>query len=168
MIILFVCTANITRSAMAEAIFRHVVAHHAPVGVDGIVVESAGVAALVGEKPDAITEDVCDKHDIDVHGHRARQLTSEMIEGVDVVLCLAEEHKRLILSAYPRFKEKVHLLVEYRRDGRIRNPSVDDPTGRSRRQYLKCYKRIEEESARIVRDLVTQYKGAVLEPTAPL
>ncbi len=146
--ILFVCTANITRSVMAEAIFRRFVSQHAP-ALTPIIVESAGVDALVGESPDSNTQEVCREHQVDVDAHKARQVTAEMLEGVDLVLCLAEEHKRLILSAYPRFKGKVFLLVEYRRDKPAKHVSVDDPTGRSKSQYVKCYKRIEEEVARI-------------------
>ena len=144
--ILFVCTANITRSVMAEAILRRLAARHP---VPAIHVESAGVDALVGESPDASTREVCREHHSEVPRHTARQVTPEMIDGVDLVLCLAEEHKRLILGAYPRFKEKVFLLMEYRRDKPAKKLSVDDPTGRSLRRYAKCYARIEEEVTRI-------------------
>jgi len=152
--ILFVCTANITRSVMAEAIFRHLASRQVHIG-SPLHVESAGVDALVGAHPDSSTQQVCRDHGIEVRLHISRQLTSEMIEAVDLVLCLAEEHKRLILGAYPRFKEKVFLLLEYRREKPGKKLSVDDPTGRSLRHYVKCYKRIEEEVERIHRLTLT-------------
>ena len=164
--ILFVCTANITRSVMAEAIFRHLLSQHPHPGT-AIHVESAGVDALVGESPDASTQSVCREHNTDVARHKARQVTAEMIEGVDLVLCLAEEHKRLILGAYPRFKGKVFLLREYHRDKPGKKLSVDDPTGRSLRQYEKCYSRIEEEVTRIYTLTAAPTDGTMPSVSAP-
>jgi protein-tyrosine-phosphatase len=145
---------------MAEAIFRHLLALHPHPGTP-IHVESAGVDALVGESPDASTQSVCREHNTEVARHKARQVTADMIEGVDLVLCLAEEHKRLILGAYPRFKGKVFLLMEYHRDKPVKKLSVDDPTGRSTRQYEKCYNRIEEEVTRIYKLTTTPIDGTM-------
>jgi len=100
---------------MAEAIFRQHASRHPHNGTP-IHVESAGVDALVGAHPDRSTQQVCREHGMEVRLHTSRQLTSDMIESVDLVLCLAEEYKRLNLGAYRRFKEKVFLLLEYRRD----------------------------------------------------
>ncbi len=152
---------------MAEAIFRRLVSEHAPMHIP-IHVESAGVDALVGESPDSNTQEVCREHQTDVHAHKARQVTADMMEGVDLVLCLAEEHKRLILGAYPRFKGKVFLLVEYRRDKPVKHLSVDDPTGRSKSQYVKCYQRIEEEAARIFSLTTAPVEGALPVNSVPL
>jgi protein-tyrosine phosphatase len=145
---------------MAEAIFRRLISQH-PSNHLSLHTESAGVDALVGGTPDASTQEVCREHHLDVRQHKARQLTSEIIDGVDLVLCLAEEHQRLILGAYPRYKGKVFLLMEYRREKPGKKLSVDDPTGRSMRQYVKCYKKIEEEVTRVYKVTLMPTEGTM-------
>ncbi len=53
--ILFICTANICRSALAEVILKKMLREH---GISGIEVGSAGVRNLEGEPWDA-TMSVC-------------------------------------------------------------------------------------------------------------
>ena len=89
-----------------------------------------------------------------------------MLDETDIVLCLADEHKRLILGAYPRYKGKVFLLGEYRRDKPLRKPSVDDPTGRSKWRYSRCFKRIEAEVTRIYKFTLIPIDGTM--PMVPV
>lgn len=157
--ILLVCTANVCRSVMAEALFRHAASRTAHARRDEFA--SAGVDALIGEYPDACTIAVCREHGIDVATHAARQLTAELIDTSDLVLCMAEDHKRLILSAYPRFKNKVFLLLEYGHAKAPRKLSIEDPTGRSLRRYAKCFKKIEEEVTRIYKLSLIPSEGTI-------
>lgn len=144
---------------MAEALFSHAALRHSH--AHSIKVGSAGVDALIGGSPDESTVAVCREHHLDVTHHTARQLTHEMIDHSDLVLCMAEDHKRLILSAYPRFKDKVFLLLEYGHALAPSKLSIDDPTGRSMRRYVRCYKKIEEEVTRIYKLTLMPSEGTM-------
>lgn len=145
---------------MAEALFIRTMLLHKSARTM-FEISSAGVDALIGATPDAETVAVCAEHAIDVTCHQARQLTAEMIGQSDLVLCMAEDHKRLILSAYPRFKDRVFLLLEYGHQKPPKKLSIDDPTGRSRRKYVKCYAKIEEEIERIHKRMMIPTEGTM-------
>jgi glycine hydroxymethyltransferase len=143
--ILFVCTANMCRSVMAEALLKHFLSSR----TNAFVVGSAGVDVINNLKPDKTTQQLCLDHGLDVSSHRSRQLTKEMIDQSDVVLCLAQEHLQSILSAYPRFQTKVFLLKQFLRSLPVEDPSVRDPIGRPLDHYERCYDEIDEEVKRI-------------------
>ncbi|NLE96911.1 MAG: sugar nucleotide-binding protein [Propionibacterium sp.] len=99
--VLFVCTANICRSAYAD-----VVANAAT--PDGIEFASAGTRALVGHAIDPPMAEEIERGD---HGaHRARQLTRTMIEEADLVLAMASDHRRWILDEWPNLGRKAYVI----------------------------------------------------------
>ena len=90
--IMFVCTGNTCRSAMAEAIFKQMVE-------DEIEVCSSGVAAENGQCPSKNTLDVCNSHGIDISRHRATYFKDSNIEDMDLVLTF-EMHQKYKLKIY--------------------------------------------------------------------
>jgi protein-tyrosine-phosphatase len=86
--ILFLCTGNICRSPMAEAIARAELA----AGRNGIEVASAGIAALEGWSATSEAIAVAAEHGLSLAGHRARQLTPELVAATDVVVGMQREH----------------------------------------------------------------------------
>lgn len=143
--ILFVCTANICRSVMAEALLKHLLSSRRT----SFEVDSAGIDIVPGLASDKFTIQVCSGHGLDISSHQPSQLTQEMLERSDIVLCLAENHRQLILGAYPRLESKVFLLKQFRQNHPVENPSVDDPIGRPLSHYERCYSEIEEEVKRV-------------------
>lgn len=87
--ILFVCTGNTCRSPLAEGIARHLLAER---GVPDIEVSSAGTSAW----PDAPASDgsllVALEHGIDLSGHRARQLSPDLVAASDLILTMGPHH----------------------------------------------------------------------------
>lgn len=145
--ILFVCTANITRSAMCEAILKKFVSDDNL--QDDIVIESAGTEALSGGSPDPEAIEVCNKHGIDVSNHLARQVEPELLDQADLILCLAESHKERIIDASPLYEKKVFMLKEYAQVVLPADLSVDDPTGKAKKKYQETFEELYGELLRI-------------------
>nr|WP_255422181.1 hypothetical protein [Tessaracoccus sp. MC1627] len=100
--VLFVCTANICRSAYADVAARS----SAP---EGIAFVSAGTRALVGEGMDPPMAAEL-KGRGEPEAHLARQLTRSMVEEADLILTMAPEHRRYILDEWPTLGRKAFVI----------------------------------------------------------
>lgn len=114
--ILFVCTGNICRSPMAEAIARDLFG-----GADRIY-ESAGVLAVTGAPATATASVACREIDVDMASHAARQFDADMAEGVDRIVVMTVDHRDRVIQLARGLADRVVLL---RRDG----ADVEDPYG---------------------------------------
>ncbi len=94
--ILFVCEGNICRSALAEAVMRESITPQL-----GITTGSAGTRALEGEPADDLTAQVAAAHGISLAGHKARQLTPELLAGADMVITATRQIRSAAVQTYP-------------------------------------------------------------------
>ncbi|MFN0091794.1 MAG: low molecular weight phosphatase family protein [Acidimicrobiales bacterium] len=87
--ILFVCTANINRSAMAEALLRRQLSEF------GVPAQIASAGLLYQGRP-ASPEAVraLAARGVDLGAHRSRLLSADLVGGADLVLAMAREHLR--------------------------------------------------------------------------
>lgn len=100
--VLFVCTANICRSAYADVAANAV----APAGVQ---FASAGTRALVGEGIDPpMAREL--EFDAETGAHRARQVTRDLVEDADLILTMAAEHRRYLLDEWPKVGRKTYVI----------------------------------------------------------
>ncbi len=90
--ILFVCTGNICRSAMAESLFNH---HAQQQGLE-IKAHSSGTDATPGNSATDLAVDVLADRGIDLKDHRARQLTSDQISDSQIVIAMTRQHEAAI------------------------------------------------------------------------
>ena len=145
--ILFVCTANICRSAMSAAIMKKMIADKGAQHL--FLVDSAGTEALFESPSDDVTIKVCSNHGIDISSHRGQQVTHSMVHDASLILCMAEPHRRIIRGIFPQWESKILLLKEFGQTEPLKSHSVEDPTGRAKRKYEKCFQEIEGELNRI-------------------
>jgi protein-tyrosine phosphatase len=122
-----VCAGNICRSPMAEVLLENRLRQR---GIE-IVVGSAGISALVGHPADPIAVALMRERGIELEGHRARQLTPELVRQFDVVLVMEAAHQASIEAADPGARGRVQRL------GRIGQFDVPDPFRRGREHFEK-------------------------------
>lgn len=100
--ILFVCTANICRSAYADVVAQ-------TVGSKGFAFASAGTHALVGQAIDPPMADQVAAPG-ETGDHRAQQLSHELVEKADLILAMGAEHRRYILDEWPSAARKTFII----------------------------------------------------------
>ena len=141
--ILFVCTANICRSAMAEAMLKHLLAKE---GVPGMEVFSRGLIVW-DPRPMAEEAKVCLKAaGIEPGPHESKLLGEEDVDKADMVLVMTHDHLRVVLTNFPDAKDKIRLLAA---------SGIEDPVAGSPKDFEKC--RIEIQNA--LQDLLAQLKS---------
>ncbi|MBE7194198.1 MAG: low molecular weight phosphatase family protein [Gordonia polyisoprenivorans] len=112
--ILFVCTANICRSPMAEYLLRQALDDRQVAGID---TSSAGVRALVGHPMDGSAAYAVEQLGADGSGHVARQLGAEFIRQSDLVLTADSDHRARATREVPGAMRRVFTLKEFTRLG---------------------------------------------------
>lgn len=106
--VLFVCTANICRSPLAEALFRDMVSDEP----DEWKVESAGTWALAGEPAAQNSQHVLAERGLDASDHHARSVSLELLSSFDLILTMEKGQKEALQVEFPSISERVYTLSE--------------------------------------------------------
>ncbi|MCP3700522.1 MAG: low molecular weight phosphotyrosine protein phosphatase [Aliivibrio sp.] len=116
--ILIVCTGNICRSPIAEALLQAQLPTH--------TVESAGISvtknALHNAHAHPFSQQVCRENGIDISQHRARQLTPELCAEFDLILVMAHEQIDEVAQLSPQARSKTMLMGYWIGQGEVVDP----------------------------------------------
>jgi protein-tyrosine-phosphatase len=108
--ILVVCTGNVCRSPVAEALLR--TSFEQRFGVRAPSVASAGTAGWVGSEASQGSVAAAAELGLDLRGHRARALALEDLWESVLILAMAIEHRNVIAAVAPESSERAFTLKE--------------------------------------------------------
>lgn len=108
--LLFVCTANICRSAFAEVLARHLLG-----GSAAVQVGSAGTHGWRDHPMDEEMAATLTARGVDPSGYRSRRLTMRMVEESDLVLTAEVAHRAFILDDRPGVFRRLFTLGQFDR-----------------------------------------------------
>lgn len=142
--VLFVCTGNICRSAMAEHLLRHWSDQR---GL-GLEVRSAGTAAEGWYEVPEHARKLLTAEGVPTFSHRPQLVTREQLRWADAVFVMAEHHRDHILELYPEFTGKTRLLRAAAGHGDL---DVADPMGKPYEVFASCLTVIRESLDVLIR-----------------
>lgn len=149
--VVLVCTGNTCRSPMAEVLLKKRLAEKAGCAIDqlearGILVGSAGIAAMPGANAAAESLAVAADRGLDLSQHAAQPMTERILRDADMILTMTSGHRQALLSHWPAAADRTHLICPDARD-------VGDPIGGTREQYEQCANQIDAALAERVADM---------------
>ena len=110
MTILFICTGNVSRSAVAECILRTMVERE---GRTDITVASAGVHNLSGQSYDPQMIATAAKYGYHMEG-QSRHMTTEILEEADLIFVMEHYHYVQVQKELPYAQwYKIRQITEY-------------------------------------------------------
>lgn len=141
--ILVVCVGNICRSPTAERLLKS----YQP----NLIVESAGLGALVGKGADEHATSVAQAHNLSLDGHVARQVSGRMCRDYDLILAMEKRHIHALCELAPEMRGKVMLFGHW--DG---EREIPDPYRKSREAFEAVYTLLDQSAQQWAQALKAQ------------
>ena len=147
--ILLVCTANICRSPMAEALLRQIFANQ---GLAAVIDSAATHDTHAGMPPHPMAVVATKRRGIDITRIRARPVCAHDFERFDLILAMDRANRAHLRSICPRSRRhKIRLLLDFNRP--LRRAEVGDPYGGSWRDFERALRTIHHGCKGVVAEV---------------
>lgn len=137
--IVFICTGNTCRSAMAHHYMQEKVKK---LGIENdYLIDSCGIYASSGDMATNMAKATMKNYDVNLNNHRAKSIYDLNLSDYDLIICMTTTHKDAVIYEFENLKDKVFTLKEYVNKD---TPSLDikDPFGYGLDEYNLCSKEI--------------------------
>lgn len=139
---LMVCTGNTCRSPLAEVLFKKHLSEKIECGIDqledkGVIVTSAGVAAMPGAKASEESIEVAQKLGLDLTQHESQPVSDQLLESADLILTMTNSHRQALVTHWPEIADRTHVIS-------VDGGDISDPIGGPLSQYENCARQIDQ------------------------
>ena len=152
--ILFVCSANVSRSFLAENLLKRELEKE---NIKNISVASAGLNTFDLNEPDQNMVAHLSKIGIPKVDHRPKQISKQDADWANIILVMETDHAKKIMDLWPEAKPKLQVFGRFVSAG----PSIDDiidPFGRSPYHYRLAQSQISLAIKNLVNKLLQNKK----------
>ena len=137
--VLFVCTGNTCRSAMAKALAEKICLENG----FSYSFDSCGLAAADGSPAsDGAINALSELFEIDLSSHRSKFVTRELLDKADIIFTMSQNHAMPILA-----------IEEYRDKVRVANPPISDPFMQNTEVYKACARELYSQIGALLKEI---------------
>jgi protein-tyrosine-phosphatase len=132
------------------------------IGVKNITVASAGLLPMLHVPATAEAAAVMKEEGMDLSGHRSKKLTDTDVNSADLIFVMEYKHEEYMLSKYPRARNKIYLLKEFKKIGNYdisKDPDIIDPIAKDKDFYKKTFQVIKDSVENIIKEVAKPKKG---------
>jgi protein-tyrosine phosphatase len=147
--ILIVCTANICRSPMAEAMLKQLLAERPD--ADRWHIESAGTWATYGHPAAELSQQVMKEMGLDISNHQSKPVTEELLYRFDLILTMEENQKEALTIKFKLYADRIFLISEM--VGILQ--SIPDPIGGTLADY--------QDTARLIQKILVSGLDKIIQ-----
>jgi protein arginine phosphatase len=147
--ILFVCTGNVSRSYLAEMLFKNEVSLNQ---LHGIHAASAGILDYAGIPADPVMVKYLTKMHVPAGEHLSRTISQEDIEWADKIFVMENRHREFIKERWPNAVGKMERLGGHISPDQPEDDIID-PYGKSPQHYRVVQSQISQAVGSIFRKL---------------
>lgn len=145
--IVFVCTGNASRSAVAEVILRKMIQE---TSLEDIEILSCGTDVPYGQEREGIMCQIAAEHGYSMGGE-AVMITAELVNAADRIIVMTRQHKTEVMRLLdPSHWNRIALFNDICFG---ESSDLPDPHYQSAQVYYTCFKAIEKGCREIVRKL---------------
>lgn len=164
-LVLLVCTGNTCRSPMAEMLCKKLLAEKlgcplAQLEDRGVLVMSAGIAAMSGMGPAPEAVQVMSDMNLDLSHHASQPLSDHLVRYADLIFTMTQGHRQALVSHWPDVADRAHVLS-------MQGDDVADPIGGTLELYRRCSDQILALLRQRTDELTTDELHVTIEEPAP-